>query len=156
MLRKQKKQFNETQFYSNLFSAAHRLPIKLNFVLQFSNNVPLFEMPIKILFPTSDALKGNNRPLTTLSNVLRRLRTEGFTDITIIDLSCFDFDGIGFNTEKWHRARESYENVKQFTPGNKLGGARLRNRPHCTRKRLGSRRRRSTRPRRTRRRQRGT
>jgi hypothetical protein len=154
MLRQKKAQFDETQFYSTFLSAAHRLPIQQNFIIRFSNNTPLFEMPIKILFPkgplvpsssvagdlrTNHLSRGEKPPSTALSDVLQELHRDGFTDITIIDTSCFNFSNTEFMSIAWHHAMESVDNFKQFTPGNKLGGARLRNRRHRTRKRCVSR-----------------
>jgi hypothetical protein len=163
MLREHHKHFDETQFYANLPSDAHRLRIGLNFILRFSSTFPLFEMPIKLMFPTPNLLLTQRKSATKLSRVLRQLYNDGFKDVTVIDTSCFGFSGIEFLSTTWHAHKKSVDNFKQFTPGNKLGGARCRNRRHRTRKRRVSRRRppanvrsmRWRRPHRSRRRQHG-
>jgi hypothetical protein len=150
-------QFDETGFYMNLSSNLsspvppnNRMGILEDFILRFSDTSPMFDLPIKLIHPTGVMIR--NRDFhTKLSDVLRTVYNDGFTDVTIVDMSCFGFRDndrrdIDFHSPEWHASSESLKKVQEDL-GKRLGGTRRLRQKRLTRKRRRiSRRRRSPHP----------
>ncbi len=146
-------QFNETGFYMNLSSNLsspvppnNRTGILEDFILRFSDTSPMFDLPIKLIYPTAVMIRERDLQ-TKLSDVLRTVYNDGFTDVTIIDNSCFVFrdnDGtdIGFHTPAWHAAKKNCDDMRGHAPHGIMGGTtQLRRQKRLTRKRRTHRRR---------------
>jgi hypothetical protein len=133
--------FNEANFYRN---TSKPTPIISNFVIRFCRYSPMFVLDKKILFPNKDF---DQPQIMQLSDILLELQQDGFTDITILDHSCFSYADIDYGTEEWKAANQNYECVRARLPGQKCGGSNGKR--HTRTRKRGRVRRRQTRRRRS-------